>query len=171
MAPLAANVEHESAPAIQLDFNTNQNPDSSLNSNVIPNPILDKSLDQALGAQALSPGSPSVNTAPLNNPLQASLDPSLFDLNDEPSSPTQALRLLEICQTPNLATIQPPTLSPSHSSPSVASSIQHFNTLDAHAQTPPRRNSQSSPFSRMEETLNTIKADLHDFKRDNAKTT
>ena len=120
-ALLAANVEHESAPAIQLDFNTNQNLDSSLNSNVTPNPILDKSLDQALGAQALSPGSPSVNTAPLNNPLQASLDPSLFDLNDEPSSPTQALRLLEICQTPNLATIQPSTLS--SSSPSVASSI------------------------------------------------
>ena len=94
MAPLVANVELELAPAIQLDFNTNQNLDSSLNSNVTPNPILDKSLDQALGAQALSPGSPSVNTAPLNNPLQASLDPSLFDLNDEPSSPTQALRLL-----------------------------------------------------------------------------
>ena len=146
-----------------MHSNTNQNPDLSLNSNVIPNPILDKSLEQALGAQALSPGSPSVNTAPLNNPLQASLDPSLFDLNDEPSSPTQAFSILEICQTLNLATIQPSTLSSSHSFPSVASSIQHFNKLDAHAKTPPRRNSQFSSFCRMEETLNTIRVDLHDF--------
>merc|ERR1712081_75679 len=56
-------------------------------------------------------------------------------------------------------------------SPSVASSIQHFNTSDTCVQTPPRRNSQSSPFIRIEEALNTIKTDFHDFKQDNAKTT
>ena len=38
-------------------------------------------------------------------------------------------------------------------------------------QTPPCRNSQSSPFIRIEEALNTIKADFQDFKQDNAKTT
>ena len=43
--------------------------------------------------------------------------------------------------------------------------------LDTCVQTPPRRNSQSSPFIWIEEALNTIKADFHDFKQDNAKTT
>ena len=38
-------------------------------------------------------------------------------------------------------------------------------------QTPPRRNSQSVPFIRIEEALNTIKADIKDFKQDNAKNT
>merc|ERR1711954_590037 len=118
-----------------------------------------------------SPSSPSGKLAPLNKPSHPSLDPSLLDLNNEPSSPTHALNLLKICQTPNLSTIQPPTISPTHSSPSVASSIQHFNTLDTHVQTPPHRNSQSSPFIRIEEALNTIKADFQDFKQYNAKTT
>merc|ERR1711954_281692 len=46
-----------------------------------------------------------------------------------------------------------------------------FNTLDANAQTPPCRNSMSSPLSWMEETLNKISVDLHDFKKDNTKMT
>merc|ERR1711954_305011 len=108
---------------------------------------------------------------PLNEPFLPSLDPILLDFNNKPSSPTHALNLLKICQTPNLSTIQPPTLSPTHSSPSVDSSIQHFNALDTGVQTPPHRNSLSSPFNRIEEALNTIKADFQDFKQDNAKTT
>ena len=136
------------------------NPDLSLNPNTIPNPALDQSQDRSLGAQALSPGPPSGNPGPLNEPFLPSLDPSLLDLNNKPSSPTHALNLLKICQTPNLSTMQPPTLSPTHSSPSVASSIQHFITLDTRVQTPPHRNSQSSPFIQLEEALNTMKADF-----------
>merc|ERR1711954_321525 len=100
----------------------------------------------------------------LNKPFLPSLDPSLLDLNNKPSSPTHALNLLKICQTPNLPTLQPPILSPTQSSPSVASSIQHFNTLDTRVQTPDRRNSQSIPLIRREEALNNIKADFQDFK-------
>ena len=169
-APLTSDDDHESAPVIHLDFaegnpkpvltSANLNPDLSLNSNTIPNPTLDQSQDQTLGAQALLPGSPSGNPALLNEPFLPSLDPSLLNLNNKPSSPTHALNLLKICQTPNLSTIQPPTLSPTQSSPSVASSIQHFNTLDTCVQTPPRRNSQSSPFIWIEEALNTMKADF-----------
>ena len=60
MAPLTSDDNHELAPVIHLDFAegnpepvltcTNQNPDLSLNLNVIPNPVLDQGLDQALGA-------------------------------------------------------------------------------------------------------------------------
>merc|ERR1711954_287977 len=96
----------------------------------------------------------------LNKPFLPSLDPSLLDLNNKPSSPTHALNLLKICQTPNLPTLQPPILSPTQGSPSVASSIQHFNTLDTRAQTPPRRSSQSSPLTQIEEALKVIKADI-----------
>merc|ERR1711954_633177 len=118
-----------------------------------------------------SPSSPSGKLAPLNKPSHPSLDPSLLDLNNKPNSPTHALNLLKICQTPNLSTTQTPTLSPTHNSPSAPSSIQHFNTLDTRVQTPPRRNSQSVPLIRIEEALNNIKADFQDFKQDNAKTT
>ena len=128
MALLTSDDDHELAPVFELDLESNpktlepsndQNPDLSLNSNVFQNPTLDKSPAQALGAQALS------------------LAPSLLNPNDEPSLPTEALSLLKFCQTSNLTTTQPSVLSSSLSSPSVASSIQHFNMLDANAQTPP----------------------------------
>ena len=128
MALLTSDDDHESAPVFELDLESNpetlepsndQNPDLSLNSNVFQNPTLVKSPAQALGAQALS------------------LAPSLLNPNDEPSLPTEALSLLKFCQTSNLTTTQPSVLSSSQSSPSAASSIQHFNTLDANAQIPP----------------------------------
>ena len=149
----------------------NPNPDLGLDANIIPNPIFDQNHDHALGAQALSPSTTSSNIAPSCKPNQSSLDPSLLDLHSKPSSPTQALSILRICQTPtpSLSMFPPSNLSPTQNSPSVASSIQHFDSLDTRAQTLPRRNSQSSPLTRIEEALNNIKADNKEFKQNTAK--
>merc|ERR1711954_528875 len=56
-------------------------------------------------------------------------------------------------------------------SPSVASSIQLFDSLDSPSQTLPHRNSQSSPLVRIEEALNDIKADNKEFKVNSAQNT
>merc|ERR1711954_1703 len=54
-------------------------------------------------------------------------------------------------------------------SPSVASSIQLFDSLDNPSQTLPHRNSQSSPLARIEEALNDIKAENKEFKVNSAQ--
>ena len=128
MALLDSDDKQEPAPVFDLDLEPSpetlepgyvQNPDLSLESNVPQDPTLDETPANALGAQALL------------------LAPSLLSSNVEPSSPTEALNLLKFCQTSNLTTTQPSVLSYSLSPPSVASNIQHFNSLDANAQTPP----------------------------------
>ena len=95
-------------------------------------------------------------------------------IKNRPSSPTQALSILRICQTPTSThpTIPPTNLLPVQTtcnSPSVASSIQLFDSLDNPSQTLPRRNSQSSPLARIEEALNDIKADNKEFKVNSAQ--
>merc|ERR1711954_37620 len=119
MALRTSDDDQETAPVFELDLEPNpetlepsnkQDPDLSLESNVLQNPTLDKSPANALGAQALL------------------LAPSLPSPKDEPCLSTEVLNLPKPCQTSNSTTIQPTTLSSSRSSPSVPSSIQHFNT-------------------------------------------
>ena len=153
--------------------NPNPNLNLNLNLDITPNPILEQNPDHTIGAQALLPSTSPGSTSPSCKPNQSSLDPGLLlsNLQSKPNSPTQALKILRICQTPTSthSTLPPTNLLPTQNSPSVASSIQHFDSLDTQAQTLPRRNSQSSPLTRIEEALNDIKADNKEFKENNAQ--
>ena len=142
MALLTSDDDPNSAPVTDLDLadgtsepaptDESPNPDLGPNSNMTPNPILDQNQDQVSGAQAISPSTSSNGPAPFDRPTQSSLNPSLFDLNSKPSSPTEALSILKFYQTPtpSLLTFPPSILSPTQNSPSVAFSIQHFDSLD-----------------------------------------
>merc|ERR1711954_224184 len=56
-------------------------------------------------------------------------------------------------------------------SPSVPSSIMHFNMLAANAQSPTRRNSMSSKYSKIEDFMVRLDQKFEDFKTDNQNTT
>merc|ERR1711954_452296 len=56
-------------------------------------------------------------------------------------------------------------------SPSVPSSIQHFNMLAASAQSPTRRNSMSSQYNKIEDIMVRLDQKFEDFKTDNHNTT
>merc|ERR1712081_42518 len=64
-----------------------------------------------------------------------------------------------------------PTTPSSIGSPSVPSSIQHFNMLAASAQTPTRRNSMSSQYSKIEDFMVRLDQKFEEFKTDNYNTT
>merc|ERR1711954_262522 len=55
-------------------------------------------------------------------------------------------------------------------SPSVPSSIMHFNMLAANAQSPTRRNSMSSQYSKIEDFMVRLDQKFEDFKTDNQNT-
>merc|ERR1711954_133178 len=97
--------------------------------------------------------------------------PNLPNPSNEPRLSTVILSSPKPCQNSNPMTIQPITPSSSLSSPSVPSNIQHFNKLAASAQTPPRRNSMSSQYSRIEEFMGKLSQDFEEFKTDNTNTT
>merc|ERR1711954_534298 len=111
-----------------------QNPDLSLEPNSIQNPTPDESLANILGTQALL------------------LAPSLPNHSFKPSPSTDIPGSPKPSQSSNPITIRPTTPS-SIGSPSVPSNIQHFNMLAASAQTPTRRNSMSSQYSRIEDFM------------------
>merc|ERR1711954_324586 len=73
-------------------------------------------------------------------------------------------------QSVNPITSRPITPS-SIGSPPVPSSIQHFNMLAESAQTPTRRNSMSSQYSRIEEFMGRLDQKFEEFKADNFNTT
>ena len=130
-----------------------QNPDLSLEPNSTQNPTPNKSLANILSTQALL------------------LAPSLPNPNFKPSPSTDILGSPKPSQNSNPITIHPTTPSSSISSPSVPSNIQHFNMLAASAQTPTRRNSMSSQYSRIEEFMGRLDQKFEEFKADNSNTT
>merc|ERR1711954_327664 len=107
-----------------------QDHDLSLEPNSTQNPTSNDSLANILSTQALL------------------LAPSLPNPNFRPSPPTDISGSPKPSQSVNPITSRPTTPS-SIGSPSVPSNIQHFNMLAASAQTPTRRNSMSSQYSRM----------------------
>ena len=148
MALLTSDNDPESTPATDgkseptlSGANLNPNLGLNLDPDITPDPTLDQNSDHTIGAQALSPSKSSGNKAPSCKPNQSSLDPGLLMSNfqSKPDSLTQALKILRICQTPTSthSTLPPTNLLPTQNSPSVASSIQLFDSLDTQAQTHP----------------------------------
>merc|ERR1712081_8251 len=98
------------------------------------------------------------------------LAPSLPNPNFKPSPSTDISGSPKPSQSVNPITSRPTTPS-SIGSPSVHSSIQHFNMLAASAQTPTHRNSMSSQYSRIEEFMGRLDQKFEEFKADNSNTT
>merc|ERR1711954_439261 len=161
MALLESDDNQEPAPVFDFELEPSsetlesghiQDHDLSLEPNSTQNPTSNDSLAIILSTQALL------------------LAPSLPNPNFRPSPPTDISGSPKPSQSVNPITSRPTTPS-SIGSPSVPSSIQHFNMLAASAQTPTRRNSMSSQYSRIEEFMGRLDQKFEEFKADNTNRT
>ena len=143
------DIELEPSPEI---LESEQNHDLSLEPSPTQNPTSNDSLANFLSTQALL------------------LAPKLPNPNFRPSPPTDISVSPKPSQNVNPTTSRPTTPT-SIGSPSVPSSIQHFNMLAASAQSPTRRNSMSSQYSKIEDFMVRLDQKFEDFKTDNHNTT
>merc|ERR1711954_180036 len=159
MALLESDDNQVPAPVFDIELEpspetleSEQDPDPSLEPSPTQNPTSNDSLANLLSTQALllAPKLPNPSFGPSPSANIPVSPKSSQDMNPTTSRPT----------TPT-----------SIGSPSVPSSIMHFNMLAASAQSPTRRNSVSAQYSKIEDFMIRLDKKFKDFKTDNHNTT
>merc|ERR1711954_147715 len=150
---------------------SDQDPDPSLK--LVPSPETLESEQNPELSLELNPTQNSTSNDTLTNPLSTQaqlLAPKFINPNIEPSPSANIPMSPNSSQDPNLINNRPIT-STSIGSPSVPSSIMHFNMLAANAQSPTRRNSMSAQQGKIENFMIRLEKKLDDFITDNQNTT